>query len=78
MLTDVSVAAPIYKPEKIIFEYPITWEQYLLIRENPYGLIGYQCGSGDIEYGWIEDFQLKPTGPNGGLGQFTLKPQTIV
>lgn len=65
-------AYPFYKPELVKFEYPVTWQQYLTIKENPYGLIGYQCGSGPMQYGWIEDFQLKPY---TGMGQFTLRPK---
>lgn len=63
---------PLYWPETVTFEYPVTWQQYLAIKANPYGLIGYQCGNGPMQYGWIEDFQLKPY---TGMGQFTLRPK---
>lgn len=72
LFTDTDEATPIYWPELITFEYPVTWEQYLTIKDNPYGLIGYQCGSGLMQYGWIEDFQLKPY---TGMAQFTLRPK---
>lgn len=66
---------PLFRPERVKYEYPVTWAQYKDIAANPYGLIQFQCGDGEIEEGWIDDFQLKPTGPNGGLGMFTLKPR---
>lgn len=69
---DPEKAYPFYKPELVKFDYPVTWQQYLNIKDNPYGLIGYQCGSGPMQYGWIEDFQLKPY---TGMGQFTLRPK---
>jgi hypothetical protein len=72
LFNDAVEATPIYWPELVTFEYPVTWQQYLVIKDNPYGLIGYQCGSGPMQYGWIEDFQLKPY---TGMGQFTLRPK---
>lgn len=63
---------PLFYPELVKFEYPMTYEQYLTVLDNPYGLIGYQCGSGAIEYGWIEDMQYSPY---NGLVNFTLRPK---
>ena len=71
-LQDPESGYPLYWPELVTFEYPVTWEQYLTIKANPYGLIGYSCGNGPVQYGWIEDFQLKPY---TGMGQFTLRPK---
>ncbi len=72
LFADADEATPLYWPELVTFEYPVTWAQYLTIKANPYGLIGYSCGSGPVQYGWIEDFQLKPY---SGMGQFTLRPK---
>ncbi len=72
VFADAGQATPLYWPELVTFDYPVTWAQYLTIKQNPYGLIGYQCGSGPMQYGWIEDFQLKPY---TGMGQFTLRPK---
>lgn len=63
---------PLFRPERVKFEYPVTYAQYLLIKANPYGLIEFQCGDGPIEEGWIEDFQYKPY---TGMAEFTLKPK---
>jgi hypothetical protein len=69
---------PTFWPERVKYEYPVTWEQYKDIAANPYGTVEFQCGDGDMEEGYIEDFQLKPTGPNGGLATFTLKTKIPV
>lgn len=71
-LVDEEIAFPLFWPELVKFEYPMSWEQYKVIRANPYGLIGYQCGNDAMEYGWIEDFQYKPY---KGLAEFTLRPK---
>lgn len=71
-LATPAAAYPYASAELVTFEYPVTWQQYLAIKANPYGLIGYQCGSGPIQYGWIEDFQLKPY---TGMAKFTLRQQ---
>lgn len=57
---------PILKPETLEFEYPITIEQYSLIKQNPYGKIvvdGEPCYLDKFEYSFIE-----------GLGNFSLIP----
>jgi hypothetical protein len=68
-LTDPTKAKPIWKPELVKFNYPLTWEQYLQIKANPYGLIGYSYGTQATQYGWIQDFQYKPA---EGMADFTL------
>lgn len=71
-LADADSGTPLFWPELVTFEYPCSWAEYKDIRANPYGLIGFQCGDGDMEYGWIEDFRLKPY---EGLAEFTLIPK---
>lgn len=63
---------PLFRPERVKFDYPVTYAQYVAIRANPYGLIEFQCGEGPLEQGWIEDFQYKPY---TGMGEFILKPK---
>ncbi|MFN8299495.1 MAG: hypothetical protein U0T75_10335 [Chitinophagales bacterium] len=63
---------PIYTAERVTFEYPVSYAQYKTIKANPYGLIGYQCGGGDVQYGYIEDFSYKPV---QGIAEFTLRPK---
>jgi hypothetical protein len=57
---------PILKPETLEFEYPITIEQYNLIKQNPYGKIvvdGEPCYLDKFEYSFME-----------GSGNFALIP----
>jgi hypothetical protein len=63
---------PKFYPELIKFTYPMSYAEYLTVRANPYGLIGYQCGSGEEQFGWIEDFQYSPY---NGTVDFTLRPK---
>jgi len=61
---------PIFFPELVKFEYPLSYADYLNIIANPYGLIGFQCGENAVEYGWIEDLQYSPY---EGMAEFTLR-----
>lgn len=69
---DAEANYPLFYPELITFEYPMSYDQYLTVKANPYGLIGYQCGNSAMEYGWIEDMQYSPY---NGLVNFTLRPK---
>jgi hypothetical protein len=71
-LDDADSGTPLFWQELVTFEYPCSWAEYKDIKANPYGLIGFQCGDGEVEYGWIEDFKLKPY---EGLAEFTLLPK---
>jgi hypothetical protein len=71
---DPTANYPLFYPELVTFEYPMTYVQYLTVKANPYGLIGYQCGSSTMEYGWIEDMQYSPY---NGLVNFTLRPKIV-
>ncbi|GHT33587.1 hypothetical protein FACS189434_08070 [Bacteroidia bacterium] len=64
---DAEMAMPIFKPEKVSFEYPITLSDYNAVKSNPYGLIGFNG-----EYGWIDsiDFDF-----NKNMGKFVLIPK---
>lgn len=63
---------PKFYPELIKFEYPMSYAQYKVVKDNPYGLIGYQCGSAEVKYGWIEDMQYSPY---QGIVNFVLRPK---
>lgn len=69
VVIDSESVRPLFRPETITFDYPITYTQYKTIKANPYGLIGFSCANKPTEYGWIQDFQYKPY---EGMGQFTL------
>jgi hypothetical protein len=69
---DVNNARPLYKPELITYEYPMAWEDFLVIYANPYGLIGFQQGETAKEYGWIEDLSYDPY---NGMAKFVLRPR---
>ncbi len=63
---------PNFRPELITFDYPMSYQQYKDVAANPYGLIKYQCGNADFEYGWIEDMKYSPY---TGMVSFTLRPK---
>lgn len=62
-------ATPIYKPEIITFEYPLSIADYKLIKANPYGYINMQCGNGAFVKGFIWTFEYRPA---EGKGKFEL------
>lgn len=64
---DQDVPIPIFRPETVSFEYPITREDFVRIKANPHGLIEF-----DGEYGWIDeiDFDLLRC-----MGEFKLRPK---
>lgn len=63
---------PLCYNEDVEIEYPINQEQFKAVISNPYGLIGWNCGNGVIEYGWIMDMKYQPT---TGMTEFILKPK---
>lgn len=52
---DTSDATPIYQPEIIEFEYPLSIADYNRIKQNPYGYITSSCGTG-----YIRTVEYKP------------------
>lgn len=60
---------PIYLPETITFNYPLSVNDYQLIKSNPYGYINVQCGTGDIIKAYIKTLEYKPA---EGSADFTL------
>lgn len=60
---------PIYLPETVEFEYPLSLADYLIIKSNPYGYIEFQCGNSIIEKGFVKNIRYKPS---EGIAQFNL------
>ncbi len=72
LFNDADEATPLFRPETVKFEYPLSFNDFLTIYANPYGLIEFQCGSAPAEQGWIEDLQYKPY---TGMAEFVLRPR---
>lgn len=62
-------ATPIYKPETIIFDYPLSLSDYKLIKATPYGYFNVQCGNGDFFKAYIKQLSYKPA---EGIANFNL------
>jgi len=56
---DITDAQPIYRPEIITFDYPLSIADYNNIKTNAYGYISVSCGSGYLE-GYIRSIEYKP------------------
>lgn len=59
LFKDVAKATPLWQNETVTFDYPMTLSQYQAIKANPYGYVTFQCGSGDLERGWIMEVKYK-------------------
>ena len=58
---DISVADlryPKFKPMTAEFKYPLTIREFMIIKENLYGMIQFTQGE-NIEYGWIKEMEYK-------------------
>lgn len=69
---------PLFRNELVTFEYPLSIDQFLIIKANPYGLIGYSVNSGSTRYGWIEQMSYTPQidgSTHAFMAKFTLRPQ---
>lgn len=67
--SDTNDSTPIFKPEIITFTYPLSIRDYLVIKNNPYGYIDVQCGTGGYEKCFIKSLEYKPV---KGDATFTL------
>lgn len=65
-------ATPLYRPEYVTFEYPLSVAQYRMLKALPYGYISYQCGSSAYEKGFIQEIKFQVA---KGIATFTLKKQ---
>jgi len=69
---------PLFRNELVTFEYPLSIDQFLIIKANPYRLIGYSVNGGATRYGWIEQMSYVPQidgSTHGFMAKFTLRPQ---
>lgn len=62
-------ATPIWIPEYIEFEYPLSFSDYLNIRDNPYKCIEVSNTDSNFVKGFIVEVRYKPV---GGLASFKL------
>jgi len=60
---------PLWKPEQIKFDYPLSLTDYIDLKTNPYGIIKFNCIDGVDDYGYIMDIEYRP---NEGMATFTL------
>jgi hypothetical protein len=67
---NVSDGIPIYKPETISFEYPLSISEYDSIKLNPYGFFNVSCGIDGVPIKcFIKQIDYKPS---EGQAAFTL------
>lgn len=59
---------PLWEPEIIEFEYPMTYQQFRSMRLNPYRLVKATQGANEY-FGWIMNLEYDP---NEGMGKFEL------
>lgn len=67
---DAADATPIWRNEVIVFDYPLSIQEYKTIKANPYGYVSFQCSVGDWRKAWIENVEYTPA---KGTATFTLK-----
>lgn len=67
---DTSEATPLWKPEYMTFRYPLSVKDYRTIKENPYGYISIQCGTGEFVKGYIQSVNYRL---NKGEADFVFK-----
>jgi hypothetical protein len=60
---------PFLRNEIAEFSYPLSFQNWLLLYQNPKGLIKFNCGT-EVKYGWILDINYKPT---TGMADFVLQ-----
>jgi hypothetical protein len=73
VFNDIMKAKPLMAAETVQFEYDISSSDYLLIKQNPYGLVDFSsdCDEGQ---GWIETLNYKP---EQGKATFILIPKAL-
>jgi hypothetical protein len=68
---DFEKGIPLLRPERVVYEYPMSLKDFKDVMANPYGLIEFNndCEDGD---GWIDDIKYKP---EEGIATFNLIPR---
>lgn len=57
--TDSSKATPLWRPETISYEYPMSLGEYKQVKLYPYRYVSAQCGNGDFIKYWIQEIKYK-------------------
>lgn len=70
LFKDVEKATPLWRNETITFDYPMEIGDYQRIKDDPYGYVTFQCGTGGLERGWITELKYKVFSK---LATFTLR-----
>lgn len=73
MLVNPDIVVPLWQPEQVQFDYPLSMKDYLTMKTNPYGVIEYTHND-IIGYGFILNIDYKP---NQGMANFTLLTANI-
>lgn len=63
-------ATPLWRPEYMTLDYPLSVAQYRLLKANPYGYLSVQCGDGDYVKAFIQEIKFQVA---KGKATFTLK-----
>lgn len=69
-MADSNNATPLWKNERVTFDYPLSVQEYNTIKADPYGYISFQCVDGPFRKGFIEELQYKPA---DGIATFVLR-----
>lgn len=73
IFADPAFAEPFIIAERVTFDYPISSQEFNLVRQNPNGLIYFSAGC-DEGYGWIDNIKYRP---EEGLASFSLIPKKV-
>lgn len=67
---NISDGTPIFYPETITFDYPLSTAEYQTIKAAPYGYVNIQCGAnGGVVKTYIKTIEYKPA---SGMATFTM------
>lgn len=59
--------SPLWLPEEYIFEYPISFTQYLALISNPYGEIEFSDGQDNFYSGWLLSLEYNVRNKSGSF-----------
>jgi hypothetical protein len=72
MLDNDPCVRPLFKPEVVEFEYPLTLTEYLRIRSQPYGLVRFRVADEPYDEGFLLELNYQPAKE---LATFQLLPR---
>jgi hypothetical protein len=70
--SDVVDNSRIYLPERVEFDYPISFQEFENIKNSSIFAISFSCNSTEYIKGAIEEITYKPNSPTGGIATFKL------